>query len=75
MTDADSFSVLEPIADGFRNWLKEDYAVGAEELMLDRAQLLGLTGPEMTVLIGGMRAMGANHGGAAHGVFTDRPAR
>jgi catalase-peroxidase len=63
MTDADSFSVLEPIADGFRNWLKEDYAVGAEELMLDRAQLLGLTGPEMTVLVGGMRAMGANHGG------------
>jgi catalase-peroxidase len=72
MTDADSFSVLEPIADGFRNWLKEDYAVGAEELMLDRAQLLGLTGPEMTVLIGGMRAMGTNHGGTAHGVFTDR---
>jgi catalase-peroxidase len=63
MTDVDSFSVLEPIADGFRNWLKEDYAVGAEELMLDRAQLLGLTGPEMTVLVGGMRAMGANHGG------------
>jgi catalase-peroxidase len=55
--------VLEPIADGFRNWTKEDYAVGAEELMLDRAQLLGLTGPEMTVLVGGMRAMGANHGG------------
>jgi catalase-peroxidase len=73
MTDVDSFSVLEPIADGFRNWLKEDYAVGAEELMLDRAQLLGLTGPEMTVLIGGMRAMGTNHGGATHGVFTDRP--
>jgi catalase-peroxidase len=72
MTDADSFSVLEPIADGFRNWSKEDYAVGAEELMLDRAQLLGLTGPEMTVLVGGMRAMGANHGGSAHGVFTDR---
>jgi catalase-peroxidase len=72
-TDAESFSVLEPLADGFRNWMKKDYAVAAEELMLDRAQLLGLTGPEMTVLVGGMRAMGANHGGAAHGVFTDRP--
>ena len=72
MTDAESFAVLEPLADGFRNWLKADYAVGAEELMLDRAQLLGLTGPEMTVLVGGMRAMGANHGGTAHGVFTDR---
>ena len=73
MTDADSFEYLEPLADGFRNFLKEDYAVGAEELMLDRAQLLGLTGPEMTVLVGGMRAMGTNHGGTAHGVFTDRP--
>ena len=71
-TDAESFSVLEPLADGFRNWMKKDYAVAAEELMLDRAQLLGLTGPEMTVLLGGMRAMGANHGGATHGVFTDR---
>ena len=71
-TDAESFEVLEPLADGFRNWMKKDYAVAAEELMLDRAQLLGLTGPEMTVLVGGMRAMGANHGGAAHGVFTDR---
>jgi catalase-peroxidase len=72
-TDADSFSVLEPIADGFRNWMKKDYAVAAEELLLDRAQLLGLTGPEMTVLLGGMRVMGTNHGGTAHGVFTDRP--
>ena len=72
-TDAPSFAVLEPVADGFRNWMKEDYAVTAEELMLDRAQLLGLTAPEMTVLVGGMRAMGTNHGGTAHGVFTDRP--
>ena len=73
MTDADSFSVLEPLADGFRNWVKKDYAVNPEELMLDRAQLLGLTAPEMTVLVGGMRAMGTNHGGTAHGVFTARP--
>jgi catalase-peroxidase len=72
-TDAESFAVLEPLADGFRNWMKEDYAVTAEELMLDRAQLMGLTAPEMTVLVGGMRAMGTNHGGTAHGVFTDRP--
>ncbi len=72
MTDADSFSVLEPLADGFRNWMKKDYVVGAEELMLDRAQLMGLTAPEMTVLLGGMRAMGTNHGGTAHGAFTDR---
>ncbi len=71
-TDAASFSVLEPVADGFRNWLKKDYAVSAEELLLDRAQLLGLTAAEMTVLVGGMRAMGANHGGTRHGVFTDR---
>jgi len=72
-TDAASFSVLEPLADGFRNWLKKDYAVTAEELLLDRAQLMGLTAPEMTVLVGGMRAMGTNHGGTAHGVFTDTP--
>ncbi|RYG91395.1 catalase/peroxidase HPI [Loktanella sp. IMCC34160] len=72
MTDAASFDVLEPKADGFRNWLKADYAVTAEELLLDRAQLLGLTASEMTVLIGGMRAMGTNHGGSKHGVFTDR---
>ncbi len=71
-TDADSFEPLEPIADGFRNWLKENYDVSAEELLLDRAHLMGLTAPEMTVLIGGMRAMGANHGGAKHGVFTDK---
>jgi catalase-peroxidase len=72
MTDADSFSVLEPLADGFRNWMKKDYVVSAEELMLDRAQLMGLSGPEMTCLVGGMRAMGTNHGGTKHGVFTDR---
>jgi catalase-peroxidase len=71
-TDADSFSVLEPVADGFRNWLKKDYAVSAEELLLDRAQLMGLTAHEMTCLIGGMRVIGTNHGGTAHGVFTDR---
>ena len=71
-TDADSFSVLEPVADGFRNWLKKDYAVSAEELLLDRAQLMGLTAPEMTVLLGGMRVIGTNHGGTRHGVFTDR---
>ncbi len=71
-TDAESFEVLEPEADGFRNWMKKDYVVSAEELMLDRAQLLGLTGPQMTVLVAGMRAMGTNHGGTKHGVFTDR---
>jgi catalase-peroxidase len=72
MTDAASFDVLEPLADGFRNWLKKDYVVSPEELMLDRAQLMGLTAPEMVVLTGGMRAMGTNHGGTKHGVFTDR---
>ena len=72
MTDADSFKWLEPLADGFRNWMKKDYVVSAEEMLLDRAQLMGLTGPEMTVLLGGMRVMGANHGGTGHGVFTDR---
>jgi len=71
-TDADSFQYLEPVHDGFRNWQKKDYAVSAEELMLDRAQLLGLTAPEMTALVGGMRVLGTNHGGTAHGVFTDR---
>ena len=71
-TDADSFSVLEPIADGFRNWQKEAYAVSPEELMLDKAQLLGLTAAEMTVLLGGMRVLGTNYGGSKHGVFTDR---
>ncbi len=72
MTDADGFSVLEPIHDGYRNWLKKDYVVSAEELMLDRTQLMGLTASEMTVLVGGMRVLGTNHGGAKHGVFTDR---
>jgi catalase-peroxidase len=72
MTDADSFAVLEPIHDGYRNWLKQDYAVSAEELMLDRTQLMGLTAPEMTVLVGGMRVLGTNHGGSRHGVFTTR---
>ena len=71
-TDADSFSVLEPLADGFRNYQKEAYAVSPEALMLDRAQLLGLTAQEMTVLLGGMRVLGTNHGGNKHGVFTDR---
>ena len=72
MTDADSFDVLEPLADGYRNWLKKDYAVSAEELMLDRTQLMGLAANEMTVLVGGMRVLGTNHGGTSHGVFTDR---
>jgi len=72
MTDAESFDVLEPVADGYRNWLKKDYAVSPEELMLDRTQLMGLTAPEMTVLVGGMRVLGTNHGGTSHGVFTDR---
>ncbi|PLL11160.1 catalase/peroxidase HPI [Tabrizicola sp. TH137] len=72
-TDTASFAVLEPLADGFRNWLKKTYSVEAEEMLLDRAQLMGLTAPEMTVLLGGMRAMGTNHGGTAHGVFTHRP--
>ena len=71
-TDAASFDVLEPLADGFRNWQKEAYAVSAEEMMLDRAQLLGLTAQEMTVLVGGMRVLGTNHGGTKHGVFTDK---
>ena len=72
MTDAESFAVLEPVHDGYRNWLKEDYAVSAEQLLLDRTQLMGLTAPEMTVLVGGMRVLGTNHGGTSHGVFTDR---
>jgi catalase-peroxidase len=71
-TDVASFAPLEPIHDGFRNYQKENYAVSPEELLLDRAQLMGLTAPEMTVLIGGMRAIGANFGGSKHGVFTDR---
>ena len=72
MTDAESFSVLEPLHDGYRNWQKEDYAVKPEEILLDRTQLMGLTAPEMTVLIGGMRVLGTNHGGTKHGVFTER---
>ncbi len=71
-TDAASFDVLEPVADAFRNWQKKDYVVSPEELLLDRAQLMGLTAAEMTVLVGGMRAMGTNHGGTRHGVLTDR---
>ncbi len=70
-TDAASFDVLEPLADGFRNYQKQDYAVSAEEIMLDRAQLLGLTAREMTVLVGGLRVLGVNHAGSQHGVFTD----
>ena len=72
MTDAESFAVLEPVHDGYRNWLKQDYLVSAEELLLDRTQLMGLTAPEMTVLVGGMRVLGTNYGGTSHGVFTDR---
>ena len=71
-TDAASFAVLEPIHDGFRNYLQEDYAVTPEELLLDRSQLMGLTAPEMTVLLGGMRVLGTNFGGSKNGVFTDR---
>jgi len=71
-TDAESFEYLEPIHDGYRNWLKEKYEVSAEELLLDRTQLMGLTAHEMTVLVGGMRVIGANYGGSKHGVFTDR---
>ncbi len=71
MTDADSFDVLEPIHDGFRNWLKSDYVVTAEELLLERSQLMQLTAVEMTVLIGGMRVLGTNYGGTSQGVFTD----
>ena len=71
MTDAASFNELEPIHDGYRNWLKADYIVNPEELLLDRTQLMGLTAPEMTVLIGGMRVLGTNYGGAKEGVFTD----
>jgi catalase-peroxidase len=72
-TDVEAFAVLEPAADGFRNYLKAKYSVTAEELLLDRAQLLTLTAPEMTVLVGGMRVLGANYGGSKHGVFSERP--
>lgn len=71
-TDVDSFAVLEPLADGFRNWLKKDFTPSPEELLLDRAQLMGLTACEMTVLVGGMRVLGTNHAGSQHGVFTSR---
>ena len=72
MTDAESFAPLEPIHDGYRNWIKQEYAVSPEELMLDRTQLMGLSAPEMTALVGGMRVLGTNHGASRHGVFTDR---
>ena len=72
-TDVEGFAVLEPRADGFRNYLQVRFSVPTEELLVDRAQLLGLTAPEMTVLVGGLRVLGANHGGSTHGVFTDRP--
>jgi catalase-peroxidase len=72
-TDTESFAYLEPVADGFRNYLKAKFSVTAEELLIDRAQLLTLTAPEMTVLVGGLRVLGANHGKSQHGVFTIRP--
>ena len=71
MTDIESFEVLEPLADGYRNWLKENYVVAPEEMLLDRTQLMGLTAQEMTALVGGMRVMGTNYGGSKHGVFTE----
>lgn len=71
MTDIESFEPLEPLADGFRNWLKKDYIVSPEELLLDRTQLMGLTATEMTVLIGGMRVIGTNHNNTDHGIFTN----
>ena len=72
-TDVESFAVLEPIADGFRNYLKGKYTIPAEALLVDKAQLLTLTAPEMTVLVGGMRVLKTNFGGTKHGVFTKRP--
>jgi catalase-peroxidase len=71
-TDVESYAVLEPIHDGYRNWVKKDYVVSPEELLLDRTQLMGLTAPEMTALVGGLRVLGTNHGGTKHGAFTDR---
>jgi len=71
-TDVESFAMMEPQADGFRNWQKKTYSVPAEEMLVDRAQLLTLSAPEMTVLVGGLRVLGANTGGSKHGVFTDR---
>ncbi|MFB2654402.1 catalase/peroxidase HPI [Shewanella seohaensis] len=72
MTDVESFAVLEPLHDAYRNWQKKDYVVQPEEMMLDRTQLMGLTAHEMTVLVGGMRVLGTNYGGTGHGVFTDK---
>ena len=72
-TDVESYAFLEPKADGFRNYLQVEFSVPTEELLLDRAQLLTLTAPEMTVLVGGLRVLGANHADSKHGVFTDRP--
>ena len=72
MTDVTSFEALEPVHDAYRNWVKKDYAANIEELMLDRTQLMGLTAHEMTVLVGGLRVLGTNHGGTQHGVLTDR---
>src|SRR5690606_5686581 len=74
-TDVEGFAVLEPKADGFRNYLQVRFSVPTEELLIDRAQLLKLTAPEMTALVGGLRVLGANHGGSSHGVFTDRPGK
>jgi catalase-peroxidase len=72
-TDVESFAVLEPIADGFRNYLKQNYKIPAETLLIDKAQLMTLTAPEMTVLVGGLRVLGGNFAQSRHGVFTDRP--
>jgi len=72
-TDIEAFAVLEPVADGFRNYLKAQYVIKAEEMLVDKAQLMTLTAPEMTVLVGGMRALNTNADGSEHGVFTDRP--
>ena len=72
-TDVESFAVLEPFADGFRNYVKGNYSVSAEEMLVDKAQLLTLSAPEMTVLLGGLRVLGINYDGSGHGVFTDRP--
>jgi len=72
MTDVESFEALEPVHDGYRNWLKKDYTIQPEELLLDKTQLMGLTAPEMTALIGGMRVLGTNYGNTKHGVFTDK---
>ena len=71
-TDVESFAVLEPLADGFRNWQEQHFAVKPEELLLDRAQLMGLTAIDMTLLVGGLRVLGTNHGNTSHGAFTDR---